>query len=90
MAMPQQKEACVWGPVPGRREEDKGRGEKGLYLRHTLWTSVWLDKKEEERKSNPLLCVGRCKEICERLGVTCPLLASVVPHGRAIILSWLG
>ena len=52
MVMPQQKEACVWGPVPGRREEDKGRGEKGLYLHHTLWTSVWLDKKEEERKSS--------------------------------------
>ena len=36
MAMPQQKEACVWGRCRGE-EEDKGREEKGALLApHTL------------------------------------------------------
>lgn len=48
---PNRKRLVSGGRCRGE-EEDKGRGEKGLYLRSTLRTSVWLDKKEEERKSS--------------------------------------
>ncbi len=36
MAMPQQKEACVWGPVPGRRGGQGKRREGALLAPHTL------------------------------------------------------
>lgn len=36
MAMPQQKEACVWGPVPGRRGGQGKRREGSLLAQNTL------------------------------------------------------
>lgn len=38
MEMPQQKEACVWGPVPGRRVRQGKRreGEEALLAPHTV------------------------------------------------------
>lgn len=52
MAMPQQKEACVWGPVLGRRG-GQGKRREGALLRaaHCALQSV-SSQREEERKSS--------------------------------------
>ena len=45
VATPQQKEACVWGPVAGRRG---GQGRRGF----TYTARSSLDEEEEEREAS--------------------------------------
>lgn len=48
MEMPQQKEACVWGPVPGRRAGQGKRGEGALLAPHTLDFSLARQERDGE------------------------------------------
>lgn len=48
MAMPQQKEACVWGPVPGRRGGQGKKREGALRAPHTLDLSLAQQERGRE------------------------------------------
>lgn len=48
MAMPQQKEACVWGPVPGRRGGQGTRREGALLAQYTPHFSLARQERGRE------------------------------------------
>lgn len=59
MAMPQQKEACVWGPVPGRRGA-QGKKERRGFTRATH-SGLRGRKESSQRHKTESDCAARSR-----------------------------